>query len=460
MHLCYQVISTKLENEVIDIKHRDYFNRMTKIYNPDFKFEKEQSLFNAKLKKGIRKDKTGNQYIERIIKDLSDYNKLVFVYTISDLLYINTTRLDNVTITGDTDILEFVSKLLVEEGLFKDLEHCYLIMLFKKKIKLYQIEMIESFGCDLDDRGKDAIIYFLMHFGLISKNRNQAIEEFLFIATLINYDTNRIEFNEDTSSLSDKFISKDDALNCLLNKDIDSKETFVMLVKMIITSNNHYSIQEQVFFIDLVINAELPEVLDYEKNQTHLDWLLLNCDTDIDRTIEDSIEKMKNDYVEIFELNEKINNEKNLKGQEILFKTAIKKYPKGWSLQNSYCNNLYNQKKFIEGIKISQKLIDKNPKNPMYYDTCAMGYYHVEDYNKALELMNKGFELDPKGEYCYLNEHYYNRGNVLIKMNKIKDAKKDFKAALNFNLPYFKKNGTPLLKKVMEKMVADVLEQL
>jgi tetratricopeptide (TPR) repeat protein len=96
----------------------------------------------------------------------------------------------------------------------------------------------------------------------------------------------------------------------------------------------------------------------------------------------------------------------------------------------------------------------------MYYDTCAMGYYHVEDYNKALELMNKGFELDPKGEYCYLNEHYYNRGNVLIKMNKIKDAKKDFKAALNFNLPYFKKNGTPLLKKVMEKMVADVLEQL
>ena len=105
-------------------------------------------------------------------------------------------------------------------------------------------------------------------------------------------------------------------------------------------------------------------------------------------------------------------------------------------------------------------MIDNNPEEPMYYDTCAMGYSYLEDYNKALELMTKGIKLDLKGENCYINEHYYNRGNVMIKMDNIKDSKKDFKAALDFNNPYFKKNGTALLKKAMKKMVADVLEKL
>ena len=105
-------------------------------------------------------------------------------------------------------------------------------------------------------------------------------------------------------------------------------------------------------------------------------------------------------------------------------------------------------------------VVDKNPEEPMYYDTCAMGYYYLGDYNKALELMTKGIKLDPKGEKCYINEHYYNRGNVLIKMDNIKDAKKDFKAALDFNNQYFKKYGTPSLKKAMKKMVADALEKL
>ena len=105
-------------------------------------------------------------------------------------------------------------------------------------------------------------------------------------------------------------------------------------------------------------------------------------------------------------------------------------------------------------------MIYNNPEEPMYYDTCAMGYSFLKDYDKALELITKGIKLDLKGESCYINEHYYNRGNVMIKMDNIKDSKKDFKAALDFNNPYFKKNGTALLKKAMKKMVADVLEKL
>lgn len=288
------------------------------------------------------------------------------------------------------------------------------------------------------------------------ENTDQAFAEYRHIVSLLNYDSDRIEFNED-GAFSDKFISEDDALDWLLNADAESKELFEMLVKMIITSNLHYSIKEQFYFNHLINKAELPGMHADEKVN---DWLLSFSDTDKDDVFKDMFDKMKKEAEKKDKINKKINNEKDLKKQEKLIQSAIKKYPEKWSFHNSYCYNLYDQKKFLEGIKVIQKVIDNNPEEPMYYDTCAMGYSYLEDYNKALELMTKGIKLDLKGENCYINEHYYNRGNVLIKMDNIKDAKKDFKAALDFNNPYFKKYGTPSLKKAMKKMVTDVLKKL
>jgi hypothetical protein len=74
MDLCYAIISPRSENEDIDKKQEDYFMHLINIYKTE-EFKKKHSVFNDKRDKSTRKDKAGNQYIERIIKNLSDYNK-------------------------------------------------------------------------------------------------------------------------------------------------------------------------------------------------------------------------------------------------------------------------------------------------------------------------------------------------------------------------------------------------
>ena len=471
MYLCFESIATESGLEDADKKQLEYFMNLGRGYSAD-EFDKEKPLFFAKKDKG--KIDGGNRYIEKIIRRLSDYNKLVFIYTIYDLLYINHylkegdgVGFDKEMNTGDNSFARWLTDILIEEGLFQEFKNIgegelegangvSAIMVMRRQVKLEQIEMITSFGSNLEEKGKDAIFYFLLNFIMRKKNTDQVFTEYRHIVSLLNYDSDKIEFNED-GNLSDKFMSEDDAVDWLLNIDEDSKEMFEMLVKIIITSNLHYSIKEEFYLNNLINKAKLPGMHADEKIH---DWLLSICDSDRDHAFDDIFDKIKESAKKKDKINKKINNEKDLKKQEKLIKSAIKKYPEEWSFHNSYCYNLYDQKKFLEGIKVIQKVIDNNPEEPMYYDTCAMGYAYLEDYNKALELMTKGIKLDLKGEDCYINEHYYNRGNVLIKMDNIKDAKKDFKAALDFNNPYFKKYGTPLLKKAMKKMVADVLEKL
>tara|TARA_Y100000813_G_C24157126_1_gene350235 strand:+ start:14 stop:1756 length:1743 start_codon:yes stop_codon:yes gene_type:complete len=459
IYLCSSIIKPKSGNiEDVDKKQSDYFMNLVNIYTPDDKFNKQKLVFNDKLEKD-----EGNQYIDRIINNLSGYNKLVFLYTMYDLLYINsylnddrTIILDEENIRENMDAVFYISELLVNEGLFKDLKVCSGIMMARTLFKLEQVDMIESFGSDLDERGKDVVIYLLLNFIFRKKDQKKAYAEFNHIVSLLNYDIERIRFNDD-GNLSDNFMSEDDAIHWLLNIDEDSKEMFQLLVKIIISSNLHYSVREQLYLNNLIDKAKLSGMHGEEKIN---DWLVSFCDTDKEEVIDKITELAQKEAEKKFKLRKKIEAEKDLKKQEKLIKSAINKYPEEWRWQNLHSYNLYDQKKFTEGIKIIQMVVDKNPEEPMYYDTCAMGYYYLGDYNKALELMTKGIKLDPKGEKCYINEHYYNRGNVLIKMDNIKDAKKDFKAALDFNNQYFKKYGTPSLKKAMKKMVADALEKL
>ena len=471
-YLCMQSIVTESGFEDADKKQVEYFMNLDRVYNCD-ELDKEKSLFRAKKDKG--KIDGGNRYLEKIIRSLSDYNKLVFIYTIYDLLYINHylnhgndgVGFDKEINTGDPSPAIWLEDILIDEGLFQEFKNIgkdkfegangvFAIMITRTQIKLKQKEHITSFGSNLEEREKDAVFYFLLNFIMRKRNSDKAFAEYRHIVSLLNYDSDRVELNED-GSLSDKFISEDDALDWLLNIDEASKEMFEMLVKMIITSDLHYSIKEEFYLNNLINDAKLPGMHADEKIHS---WLLSICDTDREDAFKDLFDKMKKDAEKKDKIEKKIENEKDLKKQEELIKSAIKKYPEEWRWHNSYCYNLYDQQKFLEGIKVIQKVIDKNPEESMYYDTCAMGYYYLEDYNKALELMTKGIKLDLKGEKCYINEHYYNRGNVLVKMDNIKDAKKDFKAALDFNNPYFKEYGTPSLKKAMKKMVTDALEKL
>ena len=237
----------------------------------------------------------------------------------------------------------------------------------------------------------------------------------------------------------------------------------------------------------------------------------------------DKLEEVLKKFVEkanqlgelIAETEIKISAEKDLKKQEKLLKLTLNDVykleilnappPRGvligkLSLYNKLSYNLYNQKKYLEGIKISEIAIDlagvsvfdsllvptiPNEKDHltynefyepdsdqkgtnvqeltlMLYDTCAMGYYYLEDYKSALELMNKAIKIDPKGELCYINEHHFNRGNVLIKMGKLNSAIKDFKAALEINSPYYKKHSSASptamqLQETIKKKVAIIL---
>lgn len=176
------------------------------------------------------------------------------------------------------------------------------------------------------------------------------------------------------------------------------------------------------------------------------------------------IEKLKNVIDEFTKERNKIyddiNNEKNLKEQEALLRNAMKKKPDELEFLNLLAYNQYNQKKFTLGISFSQMAIDRNSEKSAYYDTCAMGYFYKEEYDKALELMNKGIDIDPEGEETSIFEHYYNRGNVFVKLNRISDAINDFEKVILLA----QKNGgddkNPEIKRNFKKMAEDALSEL
>ena len=285
----------------------------------------------------------------------------------------------------------------------------------------------------------------MYNFLVRKKNRKTASREYGHIISLLNYDLNRI-IKSNVSS-PEEFVSENNALNWLNNADDESKNFVEVLIQRIIVSDFHYSFSEQTYLSKITEVGNLSGM--YRENKTHV-WLRSICDDDK----KDILDKLSTQLKTQAEIYKEIKEEKDLVNQEKLYKSAINKFPNWSEIKNSYCYNLYEQKKFKEGIKIIQDLMHKNPR---YYDTCGLGYYYLEEYEKALELMNKCIQLDPTGKNCYVNEHYLTRGNVFIKMNQISNAKQDFKAALNFNYPYFKKHGNPKLKKSMEKLVENAL---
>ena len=176
------------------------------------------------------------------------------------------------------------------------------------------------------------------------------------------------------------------------------------------------------------------------------------------------IEKLKNVIDEFTKERNKIyddiNNEKNLKKQEALLRNAMKKKPDELEFLNLLAYNQYNQKKFTLGISFSQMAIDRNSEKSAYYDTCAMGYFYKEEYDRALELMNKGIDIDPEGEETSIFEHYYNRGNVFIKLNRISDAINDFEKVILLAQKNGSDDKNPEIKRNFKKRAEDALSEL
>ena len=126
-----------------------------------------------------------------------------------------------------------------------------------------------------------------------------------------------------------------------------------------------------------------------------------------------------------------IREEKDLIKQEKIISGYIeekKKYKDYAFLYNHMAYNQYEQEKYANGVKYAEIAIEKDPENAAYHDTAGYGNYMLENYPKALELLNKSIDLDPDGEG--VAEHYFNRGRVHQKLNSIKEAKEDFTKAL------------------------------
>ena len=155
-----------------------------------------------------------------------------------------------------------------------------------------------------------------------------------------------------------------------------------------------------------------------------------------------------------------INNENNLKKQEALIRKAMKDKPHELEFLNLLAYNQYDQEKYSLGISFSQMAIDKNPNKSSYYDTCAMGYYYKKEYDKALELMNKGIDIDPEGKETNIFEHYYNRGNVFVKLNRISDAINDFEKVILLAQKNGNDNKISKIKRNFKKMAEDALSDL
>jgi|TARA_B110001450_G_scaffold243022_1_gene253902 antitoxin component YwqK of YwqJK toxin-antitoxin module len=150
---------------------------------------------------------------------------------------------------------------------------------------------------------------------------------------------------------------------------------------------------------------------------------------------------------ELREKEEKVLNEiykeTDLIKQNILIDNEIEKDPNLLELYNVKAYNLYELEKITEGIQSIMKAIETNPQRAGFYDTAGEGYYMLEDYRKAVDIMSAGIEIAPEGidsaGICSpIEDHYYNRGQAYLKLKEYDKAKADFMHILLIDCTYEK----------------------
>jgi tetratricopeptide (TPR) repeat protein len=101
-------------------------------------------------------------------------------------------------------------------------------------------------------------------------------------------------------------------------------------------------------------------------------------------------------------------------------------------IDNDKSYDYYENGQYQEGIESVKKALEVIPNRSNFLDTLAIGYYYLGDYNSAIEASNNciDFDIEEDSENA---EHYFNRGNILLKMNEIVKAKDDFEKALEID---------------------------
>ena len=168
---------------------------------------------------------------------------------------------------------------------------------------------------------------------------------------------------------------------------------------------------------------------------------------------DDSAEERAEDLLKkLFELS----NEDNPEKLNELVKDYENQYPNDIGLFNQCAYQLFEKKQFVKGIKLLEKYINKdNDEHLPYFDTCAVGYYHLEEYDKALKISNislNRFDSDIDGNSFFpddLPERLTNRAKIKLKMGETKSAVKDLKDAIEKDNEY--EDAISLLKEIKSK---------
>jgi len=90
--------------------------------------------------------------------------------------------------------------------------------------------------------------------------------------------------------------------------------------------------------------------------------------------------------------------------------------------------NLLNSQRFEQAINKITPLIRKFPDQPFFYNTLSLAYNGIKDYQKSLDILNKGLRKDSR-EITLLN----NLGLTYRKIGDEEKAEKIFNQALQIN---------------------------
>ena len=121
-------------------------------------------------------------------------------------------------------------------------------------------------------------------------------------------------------------------------------------------------------------------------------------------------------------------------------------------IDNDKSYDYYENGQYQEGIESVKKALEVIPNRSNFLDTLAIGYYYLGDYNSAIEASNNciDFDIEEDSENA---EHYFNRGNIHLKMNENVKAKHDFEKALEIDSSF-----EPAIEAISNLMKEDYLD--
>jgi tetratricopeptide (TPR) repeat protein len=144
---------------------------------------------------------------------------------------------------------------------------------------------------------------------------------------------------------------------------------------------------------------------------------------------EEALSKIFNSVdISSFEKLSKINLSKEEKNEEFLkrtkiaaisLKTAINFNDSAWGKMEA---GNYNEA--LKNVLESIELISYSDNN----DTAAMIYFHLQDFEKGLEYSNESIKINETN-----SEHFYNRAQILVKLDKKDLAIKDLNKAIDLD---------------------------